>query len=104
MSFPFFFCLQNSSFLSTKEVKMSSDTAESVSAQIASQGAIVKALKLSGKTNDDPDVSSAVSHLKQLKAKLAELTGVEEIVGGREKKKKRTEEGKNQHHRRRTKR
>ena len=67
---------------------MSCDTAESVSAQIASQGALVKALKLSGKTNDDPDVSSAVSHLKQLKAKLAELTGVEEIVGGREKKKK----------------
>ena len=55
----------------------------------------MKALKLSGKKgNDDPDVSSAVSHLKQLKAKLAELTGVEEIVGGREKKKKRTEEGK----------
>ena len=50
---------------------MSSDTAESVSAQIASQGAIVKALKLSGKGNDDPDVSLAVSHLKQLKAKLA---------------------------------
>ncbi|CAL6396251.1 unnamed protein product [Bathycoccus prasinos] len=73
---------------------MSSDTAESVSAQIASQGAIVKALKLSGKTNDDPDVSSAVSHLKQLKAKLAELTGVEEIVGGREKKKKKDGEGK----------
>ena len=67
---------------------MSSDTAESVSAQIASQGAVVKALKLSGKGNDDPDVSSAVLHLKQLKAKLAELTGVEEIVGGREKKKK----------------
>ncbi|CAL6395963.1 unnamed protein product [Bathycoccus prasinos] len=73
---------------------MSSDTAESVSAQIASQGAIVKALKLSGKTNDDPDVSSAVSHLKQLKAKLAELTGVEEIVGGREKKKKKDGGGK----------
>ena len=67
---------------------MASDTAESVSAQIASQGAVVKALKLSGKGNDDPDVSSAVLHLKQLKAKLAELTGVEEIVGGREKKKK----------------
>ncbi|CAL6397247.1 unnamed protein product [Bathycoccus prasinos] len=73
---------------------MSSDTAESVSAQIASQGALVKALKLSGKTNDDPDVSSAVSHLKQLKAKLAELTGVEEIVGGREKKKKKDGGGK----------
>ncbi|CAL6397800.1 unnamed protein product [Bathycoccus prasinos] len=73
---------------------MSSDTAESVSAQIASQGAIVKALKLSGKANDDPDVSSAVSHLKQLKAKLAELTGVEEIVGGREKKKKKDGGGK----------
>ncbi|CAL6382266.1 unnamed protein product [Bathycoccus prasinos] len=73
---------------------MSSDTAESVSAQIASQGAIVKALKLSGKGNDDPDVSSAVSHLKQLKAKLAELTGVEEIVGGREKKKKKDGGGK----------
>ncbi|CAL6386270.1 unnamed protein product [Bathycoccus prasinos] len=73
---------------------MSSDTAESVSAQIASQGAIVKALKLSGKTNDDPDVSSAVSHLKQLKVKLAELTGVEEIVGGREKKKKKDGGGK----------
>ncbi|CAL6402138.1 unnamed protein product [Bathycoccus prasinos] len=73
---------------------MSSDTAESVSAQIASQGAIVKALKLSGKGNDDPDVSSAVSHLKQLKTKLAELTGVEEIVGGREKKKKKDGGGK----------
>ena len=73
---------------------MSSDTAESVSAQIASQGAIVKALKLSGKGNDDPDGSSAVSHLKQLKAKLAELTGVEEIVGGREKKKKKDGGGK----------
>ncbi|CAL6392257.1 unnamed protein product [Bathycoccus prasinos] len=72
---------------------MSSDTAESVSAQIASQGAIVKALKLSGKGNDDPDVSSAVSHLKQLKAKLAELTGVEQIVGGREKKKKSGSDG-----------
>ena len=86
--------LTNSTFLSTKEVKMSSDTAESVSAQIASQGALVKALKLSGKTNDDPDVSSAVSHLKQLKAKLADLTGVEEIVGGREKKKKKDGGGK----------
>ena len=73
---------------------MSSDTAESVSAQIASQGAVVKALKLSGKGNDDPDVSSAVSHLKQLKAKLAEVTGVEEIVGGREKKKKKDGGGK----------
>ena len=39
-------------------------------------------------------MSSAVSHLKQLKAKLAELTGVEEIVGGREKKKKKDGGGK----------
>ena len=54
-------------------------------AQIASQGAKVKELKLSGKPNDDPEVAAAVIELKALKSALTELTGVEQ-TGGRAKK------------------
>jgi len=58
-----------------------------LTAQIATQGAVVKELKLSGKGNDDPEVAAAVLELKALKSALAELTGVEQ-TGGRESKKK----------------
>jgi len=58
-----------------------------LTAQIATQGAVVKELKLSGKGNDDPEVAAAVLELKSLKSALAELTGVEQ-TGGRESKKK----------------
>ena len=56
-----------------------------LTAQIASQGAKVKELKLSGKPNDDPEVAAAVIELKALKSALTELTGVEQ-TGGRAKK------------------
>jgi len=58
-----------------------------LTAQIATQGAVVKELKLSGKGNDDPEVAAAVLELKSLKSALAELTGVEQ-TGGRASKKK----------------
>ena len=45
-----------------------------LTAQIASQGAKVKELKLSGKPNDDPEVAAAVIELKALKSALTELT------------------------------
>jgi hypothetical protein len=78
----------NNSAISEEKASSSSKMSEAeLTAQIATQGAVVKELKLSGKGNDDPEVAAAVLELKSLKSALAELTGVEQ-TGGRASKKK----------------
>jgi prolyl-tRNA synthetase len=77
----------NTSAISEEKASSSKMSEAELTAQIATQGAVVKELKLSGKGNDDPEVASAVLELKALKSALAELTGVEQ-TGGRESKKK----------------
>ena len=60
---------------SSSSSSSSAATADDVADAIAKQGDLIKALKASGKTNQDEDVKAAVAVLKELKAKADPSAG-----------------------------